>query len=416
MIFSMEKHSQIYFYLAMLFCFILPFHSGLAALMLILMILNFLSAGSLVKILKHRFTLIPIASSLWFLWYCISISYSENLWEGIHDVETKLSFLVLPIMLFTLPFFNKEQFQKIQWAFVFGNISAALFCILMATLTYFKTGKLTFHYSYLANYVGSHPSYFGAYFILTFFIITNYLFQHWKALRLQPKIIGIGTSIFALVFILMLSARMVLLSFIVLVLVSLFHLIVRKISIFQTIGITSAALIGLVAICLLIPATNVRIQATINNITQKTEGGESKDIRIRIWTAASFIIKENPMLGVGCGDIQHELKAVYQRKGYKEAFEKNFNTHNQYLQTWVATGCIGFVLLMLIVFPALILAYRKKQFIPTIFFSLFILTMLTESNLERQQGVLFFAFFSSLYSRSMLIKDQKEESSTPSNH
>jgi O-antigen ligase len=73
------------------------------------------------------------------------------------------------------------------------------------------------------------------------------------------------------------------------------------------------------------------------------------------------------------------------------------NAHNQYLQTYIALGIPGILLLMiLLAFPGWI-AFRRIHFVYFCFLAVFAFNILVESMLEVQAGVIYYAFFNALF-------------------
>ena len=83
-------------------------------------------------------------------------------------------------------------------------------------------------------------------------------------------------------------------------------------------------------------------------------------------------------------------------EGMKTAYDEKLNTHNQYLQTTIALGMVGFIILVLSLLAPLVQAIKKRNQLYVLFLLLFIINILVESMLETQAGVIFFAFFNSL--------------------
>jgi len=69
-----------------------------------------------------------------------------------------------------------------------------------------------------------------------------------------------------------------------------------------------------------------------------------------MWGRALEIIKDNPLLGIGTGDVKDELQRTAEIEGYSIVKDRNFNVHNQYLETWMGIGIFGFILLLLLLF------------------------------------------------------------------
>ena len=102
------------------------------------------------------------------------------------------------------------------------------------------------------------------------------------------------------------------------------------------------------------------------------------------------------MLGYGTGIGKKALREQYKKDGYDYMYKKNFNAHNQFLQVLIDHGLLGFLILSFYTFIMIYNSIMKKKFIYTIFLSIMILNFLTESILETQSGVIFFAFFNTI--------------------
>ena len=109
------------------------------------------------------------------------------------------------------------------------------------------------------------------------------------------------------------------------------------------------------------------------------------------------IIKENFWTGVGTGDVTDRLHSLYQNENFNYALHKNLNAHNQFIQTFIAIGIVGFLLLIgLVVLPA-VLALRNGEILFVSFLLISVLNFFAESVLEREAGIVWFSFFYSLF-------------------
>ena len=143
--------------------------------------------------------------------------------------------------------------------------------------------------------------------------------------------------------------------------------------------------------------------------TQSSPGVEEQNsttVRMHLWPEAWQVILQHPFIGVGVGDVKDELVDVYKKNNYQIGVEKQFNPHNQYLQTMVTLGFIGLVSLSFILFYPMYISIKSGQFLFLIFMVIVALNIVTESMLERQAGILFFCFFSMFFYTQFL--NQKE--------
>ena len=103
------------------------------------------------------------------------------------------------------------------------------------------------------------------------------------------------------------------------------------------------------------------------------------------------------MFGDGIGDVNTVLLKQYAKQELTVLSEKELNPHNQLLQTLVALGLLGGITLILTLIAPLVLAIKKSHFLYSFFILLILINLLTESILERQAGVIFYAFFNALF-------------------
>lgn len=146
-----------------------------------------------------------------------------------------------------------------------------------------------------------------------------------------------------------------------------------------------------------IPSIRARIQEIIWEFDHYIKGGEagghSVVQRIQFWKAAIGIIKENPLIGIGTGDVKEEFLKQYDKMNspLKKEFRKP--AHNQYLTMTVAFGVLGLCWFIFSLIYPVIAEKKLFDYFYITFFIIALLSMLTEDTLETQAGVSFFAFF-----------------------
>jgi hypothetical protein len=91
--------------------------------------------------------------------------------------------------------------------------------------------------------------------------------------------------------------------------------------------------------------------------------------------------------------VKDELLKTYAKRGYVEPLKKKLNAHDQYLNTGVALGLGGMLLLVLMVIVPTVYAFGQGDVMLASFLLLNALNWTVESMLEVQAGTIFFAFF-----------------------
>jgi len=155
--------------------------------------------------------------------------------------------------------------------------------------------------------------------------------------------------------------------------------------------------------------------SSLNHRYKKTISGTS-DPREIIWSSGLDVVKQNWLFGAGSGDAkdllvdqfsnfvldESNLNQTVKSNKYKQAFILKYNFHNQYLQTFAAIGIFGLMLLCYLLFSPVLFFIRNKDYLCVLFLFIISVSFLTESMLERQAGVSFFAFFYSLLIRPVI--------------
>ncbi len=119
------------------------------------------------------------------------------------------------------------------------------------------------------------------------------------------------------------------------------------------------------------------------------DNSTSEKARLLSWDASIRLIKEAPLLGYGIGDANDVLIKKYKELGYTYNYENEYNAHNQFLQIFLQTGVLGFIVLVMI-FILLAIRMRRSRNEFSVFLILFI-SLMFESMLVRFNGIVFFS-------------------------
>jgi O-antigen ligase len=124
----------------------------------------------------------------------------------------------------------------------------------------------------------------------------------------------------------------------------------------------------------------------------------SLNIRFILWGCTLDILNDNYnwLFGVGTGDAQQLLNACYDLKaGSQKSLlaQLNLTSHNQYLSIWLNLGIIGLLVFLFNLLSFLYDALQRKDIYLLMFILVIIFSSLTESILNVQKGVVFYAIF-----------------------
>lgn len=125
--------------------------------------------------------------------------------------------------------------------------------------------------------------------------------------------------------------------------------------------------------------------------------GHSLTQRFEYWKTALNIIKDNPVIGVGTGDVPAAFEQEYIRSNSLLGKEWRLRSHNQYLAFAVAFGILGLLWFLLTLIYPLLKVKTGSSYLYITFFIIAVISFFTEDTLETQAGVTFFAFLNSFF-------------------
>ena len=123
--------------------------------------------------------------------------------------------------------------------------------------------------------------------------------------------------------------------------------------------------------------------------------GHSFIQRIIYLDASYKLMANNFWFGVGLGDVHDEFLNYYEQNNSLLKGKNRKRVHNQYMSFGVGIGFIGLIIWLFILYYPL-LKIKQNRLLYTLFMLIISLSFLTDNTLERQAGVMFFAFFNSL--------------------
>lgn len=422
---SINEHLRSsHYYAILLFAFGLSFGTKVSIYLLWVLGASWLISGQFKFIFQgkgNRLEKIGFFMLLgFFLLHILSLIYSTDLQEGLFDIEIKLSLFLFPLFLFGSEFLKiPEKKNDVFYAFIIGLFFASLVCYLSAlynsiSLLVSDENDVTPFYlllnpfQYTSFSLFHHPSYFAMYLTIGITIIL-YLLDHKKSYSKKHFKLLVFCIVFFVVTVFLLSSRAGILSLLLIFIVGLFYK-TKSFSIKNKYLIRSVSLISLIIVFIAVLYFGDRFSyakkefedfRAAKNVENINWGSVS--FRMQIWHYALHIIKDKPVLGVGTGDVKTELRKLADNDGISQIGALNLNVHNQFMETWIGIGLVGFLLLIsILMLPVLVESNLFLKLIAVII----AVNFLFESMLNRLGGVAFFSFFFSLsvYSVSSDLK------------
>lgn len=337
-----------------------------------------------------------------YVWHLAGMLWSSNLAYGFKDMETKLSYLVFPL-LFSSYIITPSIRKNVFIAFVSGCILLCIYLLVKAFID-FQSNKviLSFFYSGLSRFV--HPTYLAMYLNVAIILLLSF-FQ--KSLPAKSRYAILTGILFLITSIMMLSSRMAIFTTVFTCTIYLFltgvadPLKKRILYPLLFIATCSAALYITNGFYNRIEQVEIAVTHFEEIKPETNKEYNSATSRPELWKEALEVILKNPIVGTGTGDIKDELYSQYVKHDFQYAIERRLNPHNQFLHTSVALGAVGLILLLLCIGMQLYVSFRNMEWMYMCFLIVILFNCLTESILEVQSGILLFNFFSLLFYTSL---------------
>ncbi len=367
--------------------FILPFEQRLVPAFLGLFLITSLFTCSWeerLTLFKKRWKVILMFSSLYLL-NIIGLLYTENMQEGLFHLEMQLSLLIVPLIMLTGKNVNKFTLPELTKTFVFGNIVVMVLSFISAAIAFFKLGEhRVFYYKDLSLFM--HPGYFSMYanFAISLLISLIYHSKDRINLRYYLGLVVLIVGVYQL------ESRT---GTIVLILNLIYGFGVLVLPRIRWKNQLSAYLlllfvsIGIIGVSYMISKGGRQGQVIAEAGNQSSSFGS----RLAMWKASFDIVADSPIYGVGTGDAQDTMQDKFKEERIAYAVVKNLNVHNQFFQVTIAFGMLGLLSLLLPMLYPLKFIWEKGNYLYVLFLGNVGVNFLTESVLEKQGGVIFYA-------------------------
>lgn len=385
---------KLFYFFPVVFCFCLPFGSRITsviiALWTFLSFFNF-NFDQFKKGLVHRNFLTLV---FFFALTLISAFLSDNKQEGLFGVEVKLSLLLFPYLFFCFQW-PVQILKRCVVSFVSGCFFASIYLIGRAFFYSLNGHPEFFFYTLFSDLI--HASYFAMYLLLAIVIVVLF-YDKWFR---DQKSVVYSSYFFVGVFVISIflcSSKLGIISFFCSMPLLLLYKWRSLMNFRKLMFILFSGLLVVIVFYGLFPDSFNRLNSltSIPENIDKTST-ESTTVRVLIWQESIELIRAGLLFGTGVGDVNDDLYRAYEANGLTGAYEHKLNAHNQFLQTFLGMGIIGFVTLLLLTVGQLIKGILKKHFILFIFSLVIFLNFLVESMLQTAAGVLFFSFFYCLF-------------------
>ncbi|MFA6884205.1 MAG: O-antigen ligase family protein [Paludibacteraceae bacterium] len=304
--------------------------------------------------------------------------------------EIRLPLFLLPIaFLFKNDVIDKKE--ALKWFSIGSYASAALIVIIYLWAIAFNFENLTRNYLHLKQCFFCVLGLFSHRTYICFNLLIALAFTHQRFIEGKGRkhiSIFLSTIILSGIFIFLSEARISLICYCILIVSFLFLFLVKK---FKKWNIFLLCILCTVFLIFLL-SFNVRIS---NLFTSLFNGGNdilSLDPRFQIWRCAYHVLSDTAsFIGIGTGEAKALLYDCYIENHFEYGEVFTLGTHNQFIESLIEYGYIGFFLLIL---PLISILFYKNNYRTAfgLVFIMFVINLCFESMLNRSIGTYTISF------------------------
>ncbi len=337
----------------------------------------------------------------YYLFHIVGVFYSDDMKFASRTVSLKISILLFGVV-WSVVKLTTDQIKKVLLTYVLACFLASFIDLFSALLRYLETGDLTnFLYNKLSIVFPNKKHYLSMYYAFAAFITMFFAIRPLQWMK--SRVLFIIASLWFTNMVLLLGARAQLLAMLIVGPILIIQIAKEKYASWKIWTGAVGFFIFLSVVILVNPITRPKVIESYDELNElfNPEGKKTTNPRVYIWDyAMDQIMEQSVIWGAGTGDAVNELQVrMYDCEvqfwivdKYYLLRDKKLNYHNQFLESLATLG-ISSILLLLAVLLWPLIKYFSQSKIFLMFLLLITLSFMTESILERQAGVLFFAFF-----------------------
>lgn len=368
--------------------FLISFQERLIPMTLVLfLVLNLFSIPitERIKLFRKRRTYI-YSFILFYIVTLFGMFYTIDVPEGMFDLEVKMSILFVPVLFLTSNVVNRFSVYGLLKTFIWGVTLSLIIQFIIAGLNFNDTGNPdVFFYTLLSLF--HHPTYFSMYVNFAIASLLVLIFHS----RNRPQFRHFALLGFLMIGVYQLSSRTGMLTLVLLLLYAFVYIFFPELKWKKMLYSLFATVLLLMAI--IYPITKYTNSfRKVDVVTAKSSSG----VRVAMWKSSIPLIQENLFFGVGTGDVNWELRKRFSQDRIVRAVRDNLNAHNQFIQTQVGLGLVGTFALLISLFIPLWFSVKKGKLFYPLFLLILLINFLTESVLNTQAGVVYYAVMNSI--------------------
>ena len=312
-------------------------------------------------------------------------------------ISNRASLLLLPVIFAIItPAFGGLLMRELKY-FVYACIVACIVANVAFIYHFYFSGNVVQHVThvdyrqFLERFTGIHPTYLGMYLAFAICILLSGYVHVGRVAKIVMLYI-------LLMFLLAVLAKSPLIA---LGLIFIHYAYQRRHILFRYKWLLGGMLVAVVAVCFFIPFIGQRVgemlalfgKAKPANVTDN-----SIYTREMIWRVDTGLIKQYWLTGIGPAHLLRYLDYHYFFYSVTHGYSVDyFDPHNEYFWEWISFGIIGIIVCAAVLIIHFIKAIRGRNYLYVYLLLILSVTFSTESVLSRQQGILFYTVFTSLF-------------------
>lgn len=332
-------------------------------------------------------------------------------------IETKAGLIILPFLtLVLIKLFPGKLIHQLAW-FVYGCavVSLGANIIILWQGMNEQALLLSQHVAYrhaFESVTGIHPTYFGMY--ICFALAIMWVHPAWF-----PK-----SRMFAYLLQVVLMTSLFLLTpkaaIMALTLSGIYYLIVVSALKGKEKWLLVSILAGsLLFLYLYLPVFNQRVNEVFRFFSQPVADLRNNSVEVRhlIFQIDMDLLRQHWVTGMGPAALNTEFMqrswTASLLSGYPFPI---YNTHNEYLNQWISFGLAGILIFLASLAIQVNRALYSRNHLYRLFLMITLVIFFTENVLSRQQGVVYFAFFTSFLFFQAPVQYEKEGENSTFDH
>ena len=331
-----------------------------------------------------------------FLIFFVSGLWSENVDYFLNRSRIKLPLFFLPFAFFAMPKFDKQIMQRIFIGFI-----ALISISVLWSIGMFLSDLEYYTQIYGKGQILPTPIHHVRFSIIVSMTVVMcvYGMKTWKTLTSPQSKLLLGVAVFLTIYLHVLAVRSGLMTLYVALLCLLLVYIKEKGNLYWATGISAVAVVLIFLSTQYVPTIKNKIGYMKYSLDLFAKNENIRDLsdsrRLGSIFAGIELTKQNPILGVGIGDIMDETNS-YLEKHYSELTNLELLPHNQYILSSATLGVIGLILFTIFSLMPLFYLNGYQDFFLLATQFMFFASFMVEHTIESQIGVALYIFITLL--------------------